>query len=140
MKQFTIKGHNWVSFTYCDFNLYLVTNRLIHKFKSTGWLQGHLSLSSLRDWFNECQEFLVKSKLSPHSGSVEPWGSCTPYMKRCHKVFYIWVFQIALSGSGKSEILQLVIFLLGEGNLRRSDFWRFEPFSKLKTAFCQYWT
>ena len=32
-------------------------------------------------------------------------------------------------------------FLLGEGNLRRSDFDDSnQPFAKLKTAFCEYWT
>ena len=45
-------------------NLHLVITRLIHKFKATGWLQGHLSFSSFRYCFNEYQEFLVKSKLS----------------------------------------------------------------------------
>ena len=28
---FTVKGHNWVSLTYYDFNSYLVITRLIHK-------------------------------------------------------------------------------------------------------------
>ena len=55
---------NWVSLTYYDFNLYLVITRWIHKFKTTGWFQGHLSLSSFRDRSNGYQEFLVKSKLS----------------------------------------------------------------------------
>ena len=32
---------NLVSLTYCDFNSYLVIPRFIHKFKITGWLQGH---------------------------------------------------------------------------------------------------
>ena len=31
LTQFTVKGHNWVSLTYCDFNSYLVTTRLIHE-------------------------------------------------------------------------------------------------------------
>ena len=53
LTQFTVKGHNWVSLAYCDFNIYLVITMLIHKFKTTGWLQGHLILWSFRDWSNE---------------------------------------------------------------------------------------
>ena len=64
-KQSTVKGHSWVSLTYCDFNLYLVITRWIHKFKTTGWLQDHFSVSSFRDWFNDYQKFPVKNKLSP---------------------------------------------------------------------------
>ena len=41
---------------------------------------------------------------------------------------------------GESEILlEGGIFLSSEGNLRQW-FQRLEPFSKLKTAFCEYWT
>ena len=29
--QFTVKGHNWVSLGYCDFNSYLAIARLIHE-------------------------------------------------------------------------------------------------------------
>ena len=76
----------------CDCNLYLVTTRLIHKLKTTGLLQGLLSLSSFRDWSNEYQELLLKSKLSPHSGLVSPWGSWTPSTKRDHKVTYILIY------------------------------------------------
>ena len=117
LKQFTVKGHNWVSLTYCDFNSYLVTTRLVQKFKTTGWLQGHLSLSSFPDWL----EFLVKSKLS-HSGSVEPWDSCTSSTKTGLKVLYLEVFQIAVRGWGELELLLGEIFLPGKGNLRRSEF------------------
>ena len=60
LKQFTVNEHNSVSLRYCNFNLFLVITRLIHKFKISGWLQGHLSLSSCQDWLNEYQEFLVK--------------------------------------------------------------------------------
>ena len=56
--QFTVKGHNWFSFTYCDFNLYFIVTRLIHECKTTGWLQDHSNLSSIRDWSNKYQEFL----------------------------------------------------------------------------------
>ena len=31
LTQITVKGHNWVNLTYCDFNLYLVITKLIHK-------------------------------------------------------------------------------------------------------------
>ena len=31
LAQFTVKGHNWVSLTYCDFNSYLVITRFIHE-------------------------------------------------------------------------------------------------------------
>ena len=34
---------------YCSCNLYLVITRLMHGFKTTGWLQGHLILSSFPD-------------------------------------------------------------------------------------------
>ena len=89
MKQFTVKGHNWVSLN-CDFNLYLIITSLIHKFKTTGSSHGHLSLSSFRYWFDiDFQEFLVKSKLCPRSDSFEPWGSCTPSKKRGQNVLYI---------------------------------------------------
>ena len=57
-----------VGLIYICYNLFIT--RLIHKFKTTGWLQGHLSLSSFWDGFNEYQGFLLRSKLSPHSGSV----------------------------------------------------------------------
>ena len=30
-RQFTVKGHNWLSLAYCDLNSYLVITRLIHK-------------------------------------------------------------------------------------------------------------
>ena len=127
---FRVKGHNWVGFTYCDYNLYLVITKLIHKFKTTGWLQGHLSLSSFQHWMNDYQEFLVKSKLSPHSGSVQPWGNCTPSTQRGHKVLCIRAFQKAVRSGGKSshpvrgqsELLLAGSFLPGERNLRRSNF------------------
>ena len=67
MKKFTVKGHNLVRLN-CDFNLHLVITRLIHNFKTTEWLQGHLSLSPFQYWCNEYQECLVKSKLSARSG------------------------------------------------------------------------
>ena len=56
LKQFKVKGHNWVSLRYYDFNLYLVITRLVHKFKFTEWLQGHLSLPSFWNWSNEYQK------------------------------------------------------------------------------------
>ena len=31
LTQLTVKGHNWVSLTYCDFDSYLVITRLVHK-------------------------------------------------------------------------------------------------------------
>ena len=31
LAQFTVKGHNWVSLTYCDFNSYSVITRFIHE-------------------------------------------------------------------------------------------------------------
>ena len=40
---------------------------------------------------------------------------------------------------GEVEILLRRIFFPGGDNLR-SDFEKLEPFSKLKTAFCKYWT
>ena len=129
MKQFTVKGHNWVSLTYCDFNLYLVITRLIHKFKTTGWLQGHLSLSSFWDWFNEYQEFLVKSKLSPHSGPI----------KGGPKVLYIGVFQIAVRGWGRDWKFYWGNFFTGWREPEEEWCWWFKPFLNLKTAFCDYW-
>ena len=111
----------------------MVITRLIRKFKTTRWIQGHLSLSSFRGWFNEYQEFLVKSKLSPHSGSVSPWGWCTPSTKKGHKVLYIGVFQIGVTGWG--EIRNFNGWMEPE-----EWFLRLQHFSKLKKAFCEYWT
>ena len=31
LAQFAVKGHNWVSLTYCDFNSYSVITRFIHE-------------------------------------------------------------------------------------------------------------
>ena len=130
--------------TYRDFNLYLVITRLIHKLKKTGCRQGHLNLSSLWDWFIENQEFLVKSKLSPHSGSVWPWGSCIPSKKKDHKVLHIRFFQIVVRGWGNSPPPQLGgnlkfycggIFLTKWRKPEEEWFWQFEPFSKLKNSF-----
>ena len=89
LKQFTVKSHNWIS-SNCDFNLYLVLTMLINKFKTTGYLQGNLSLSSCQYWSNKYQE--LRSNLSPCSGSVQPWSSCTPSTNRGHKVLYISCF------------------------------------------------
>ena len=50
-------------------NLYLVITRLIHKFKTTGWLQVISAFHPFDIKSIEYQEFLVKSKLSPCSGS-----------------------------------------------------------------------
>ena len=57
-----------------------------------------------------------------------------------HKVLYIGVFQIAARGSRESEILLEGIFFTRWREPEEEWFWRFEPFSKLKTAFCEYWT
>ena len=67
LKKLTVKGHNWVTFN-CDFNFYLTITRLIQNLKTTGWLQGYLSLPSFRYGSNEYQEPLVIIKLSPRSG------------------------------------------------------------------------
>ena len=43
------------------------------------------------------------------------------------------VFQIAVMGSGGN-------FFTGWREPEEDWFWQFKPFSKLKTAFCKYWT
>ena len=59
-------------------------------FKTTGWLQGQLILPSFQGRSNEYQDLLglvVKSKLSPRSGSVAV-RQLTPSIKRDHIFFY----------------------------------------------------
>ena len=78
---------------YCKIQVYLWSSGLVVKaldsaldsqssdseFKTTGWLQDQLSLSSFQGWLSEYQELLgtsggvVKSKLSPRSGYVTLW-------------------------------------------------------------------
>ena len=41
---------------------------------------------------------------------------------------------------GELEILLGGIFFTGWKEPEDEWFWQFEPFSKLKTAFCEYWT
>ena len=51
------------------------------------------------------------------------------------------VFQIAVrGGGGESEILLKGIFFIRWQEPEEKWFWPFEPFLKLKTAFCEYWT
>ena len=61
------------------------------------------------------------------------------------KTFVSRVFQIAVRGGGWGVIPRIGNFtggdfLLGQRNPRRSVFWWYKPFSKLKTPFCEYWT
>ena len=94
MKQFIVKGHNWVSLNR-DFNLYLVITRLTHKLKTSGWLQGHLSLSSFWYWSNEYKKnCLLVVALS----SV---GAVTPHPQ---KILYIYIY-IYISCLGKLHSL-----------------------------------
>ena len=81
MTQFTVKGHNWVSLTYCDFNLYLAITRLIHKERlGESRVQNYgvpsrstqpFILLRLLKWVPGISgNLVVKSKLSPRSGSI----------------------------------------------------------------------
>ena len=59
--------------------------------------------------------------------------------KMGHKVLYNGVFQIAVRDWGKLEMLLGGIFLIGWRKPEEEWFWRLEPLSKLKIAFCEYW-
>ena len=50
-------------------------------------------------------------------------------------------FQIALRGKGMEKFAGnlLKIFLIGWLQYEEEWFWRFKPFSKLKTTACKYW-
>ena len=59
-------------------------------FKTTGRLQGQLSLSSFRCLSNEYQGLLGTVWLKANClliMALQPWNSWTPSIKRCHKVF-----------------------------------------------------
>ena len=123
LKQFTVKGHNWVSLTYCGFNLYLVITRLIHNSKG---LDSHLSLSSYWDWFNGYQEFLVESLLIvEHIGGI--------------KIYILGSSKYRQRVGGSRKFYWGKIFFTKWRELQEEWFWWFEPFSKLKTTFCEYW-
>ena len=72
---------------------FLYDNSLRHeivKFKTTGWLQGHLSLSSFWYWPNEYQS---TSKLSPRSGSYSLEAVAPLPQKRVIKIYiYIYIY------------------------------------------------
>ena len=55
LKEFAVKGHNWVSLTYCDFNLYLVVTRLIQTSKP---LDGFKVISA----FHSSETDLISTK------------------------------------------------------------------------------
>ena len=98
LKQFTVKGHYWVFLTYCDFNLYLVITRLMHKFKTIRWLQGHLSLLSFRGWMSDRNFWekvnclLIVALYSLEAVAPHPQKGDIKFMKFFYIYMYICIY------------------------------------------------
>ena len=51
----------------------------------------------------------------------------------------VMVFQIAVRGGRIANFMGVANFFTGWREPEEEWFWRFEPFSKLETAFSEYW-
>ena len=67
LTQFTVKGHNWFSLTYCDFNSYLVITRLIYE-ERLGMCYHKITQIMQFGWTNFYHSFISR-KLS-----CQPWN------------------------------------------------------------------
>ena len=80
-------------------------------------------------------EFLL-SDISSQSGTFLGWG----FLKIWYPVIMHLFFEIYRKWEGNQKFFLGVGFFTRWREPEEEWFWWFKPFSKLKTAFCEYWT